>query len=119
MNTTKRIVVRFSISNMHKEHKIKGNAVELCLLTQKWTVLALDLPFLLQKYGADGYDEIFLSTRSIQMCSTLNVRNIFTSDNIYRPDFMEPEAALKLPKGVGWHTRYRWNWVKVHHRQKI
>ncbi len=113
VNTTKRNVVRFSISNMHKEHKIKGNAVELpCLLTQKWTVLALDLPFLLQKYGADGYDETsFLSTRSIQMCSTLNVRNIFTSDNIYRPDFMEPEMALKLPKGVGWHTRYRWNWV--------
>ena len=85
VNTTKRNVVRFSISNMHKEHKIKGNAVELpCLLTQKWTVLALDLPFLLQKYGADGYDETsFLSTRSIQMCSTLNVRNIFTSDNIY------------------------------------
>ena len=19
--------------------------------------------------------------------------------------------AFKLPKGVGWHTRYRWNWV--------
>lgn len=113
INTTKRTVVRFSISNMHKEHKIKGNAVELpCLLTQKWTVLALDLPLLLEKYGADGYDASnFLSTKSIQLCSTLNVRNIFTSDNIYRPDFMEPEMAFKLPKGVGWHTRYRWSWV--------
>jgi WD40 repeat protein len=113
VNTTKRTVVRFSFSNMHKEHKIKGNAVEIpCLLTQKWTVLSIDLPELLSKYGADGYDEgTFLSLKSVQMCSTINVRNIFTSDTVYRPDDLPLEMGLKLPKGVSWSSRYRWTWV--------
>jgi WD40 repeat protein len=113
VNTTKRSVVRFSFSSMHKQTKVKGNSVEIpLLLTQKWTVLGLDLPHLLAQFAADGYDETtFLSVKSVQMCSTMNVRNIFTSDTIYRPDDLPIDMGLKLPKDVAWSSRYRWLWL--------
>ena len=44
-----------------------------------WLLLAMDLPSLLAAAGRTGFQEV----RGLQLCATLSVRTVFTSDLAY------------------------------------
>ena len=91
INTTDKQVYRFSFgpSSVFKEVHTRGHSVRIPVrLSKKWTTLALDLPALLAQHaGGPGVKaDHFLSLKRIQICANLDVRNVFTSDEIYRMD---------------------------------
>jgi WD40 repeat protein len=116
VNTTDKQVVRFSFgpTSVFKELHTRGHSVRVPVrLSKKWTTLALDLPGLLsQRDGGPGLKrDNFLSLKSIQICANLDVRNVFTSDEIYRMDNEPKPMSMPVPKASSWNQEYRWTWL--------
>ncbi|XP_010000960.1 PREDICTED: WD repeat-containing protein 90 [Chaetura pelagica] len=85
----------------------------------RWTCLVLDLPSILSLYLGRCYSHL----KGIKLCSSLLVKNLFTSDLLFHPGVtfsearegdlachglapMPREMAFPVPKGQKWHDLY-------------
>ncbi|XP_013393034.1 WD repeat-containing protein 90-like [Lingula anatina] len=140
------LVVRISFSNLFKEFKATSTWLQfpfVCTATKgsihaqtavgtkdrdksgpapmssRWTMLCLDLQYVLSIYLNRRYSYI----KSIKLCANMLVKNIFTSDSEYQPGLTLDEAkrtglmlqginpvpremAFLLPRGRNWHDLY-------------
>ena len=100
-------VMRVSLSNIFKETKATSAGIQVALhLSEKWSVVVLSVPGLLEHF----YPGTFLShtLRSFTLCSSMYVRGVFTSDNLYTPQSLPREMALKIGKDQRWTEVYDW-----------
>ncbi|XP_051487835.1 WD repeat-containing protein 90 isoform X1 [Apus apus] len=85
----------------------------------RWTCLVLDLPSILSLYLSRRYSHL----KGVKLCSSLLVKNLFTSDLLFHPGVTSSEArqgdlachgltpmpremAFPVPKGQKWHDLY-------------
>ena len=114
VNTTNKFKLSFSLSNMHRKAAVRGHTslVPFNFSNRKWMVVAIDIPSLISKYGPPGFDEShYLSIRSVQVCAEMNVRNLFTSDNMYDPETIPKELAFPVRPSQSWEELYGWKWL--------
>ncbi|XP_069875939.1 WD repeat-containing protein 90-like isoform X1 [Dipodomys merriami] len=125
-------VIRVSFSNLFKEFKSSATWLQFPFLFQartsdrdtagiappgaRWTCLQLDLRDILLVYLSRRYGHL----KSIRLCASLLVRNLYTSDLCFDPAITIPEArraklpvtpvpremAFPVPKGESWHDHY-------------
>lgn len=139
------LVVRLSFSNLFKEFKStstwlqfpfvcpagKGSVERITAKTarkdlhgpapqsSKWTLLLLDLQYILSMYLNCKYKYV----KSMRLCANMYVKNVFTSDMQYEPDIslqdardmgllvqgiapLPREMNFKVPKGERWLDMY-------------
>ncbi|XP_037588185.1 WD repeat-containing protein 90 [Cebus imitator] len=123
-------VIRLSFSNLFKEFKstatwlqfpfiletktLQRDRVGLATAGPRWTCLQLDLQDILMVYLNRRYSHL----KSVRLCASLLVRNLYTSDLCFEPAVTGPqgtklpltpmprEMAFPVPKGESWHDRY-------------
>ncbi|OBS82697.1 hypothetical protein A6R68_23340 [Neotoma lepida] len=126
-------VIRVSFSNLFKEFKSsatwlqfpfvfetktprRGDLAGVAPADVRWTCLQLDLHGILMSYLNRHYGHL----KSIRLCASLLVRNLYTSDLCFDPAVTVTEAqrtklpvnpvpremAFPVPKGESWHDHY-------------
>ncbi|XP_033696468.1 WD repeat-containing protein 90 isoform X12 [Tursiops truncatus] len=122
-------VVRVSFSNFFKEFKSTATWLQFPFICEtgtprkgvgspgaRWTCLQLDLHDILLVYLNRRYSHL----KSIRLCASLLVRNLYTSDLCFDPAVTVAEArcaklpitpipremAFPVPKGESWHDHY-------------
>ncbi|XP_042639154.1 WD repeat-containing protein 90 [Orycteropus afer afer] len=125
-------VVRMSFSNLFKEFKSTATWLQFPFIWEarlsrpdqagaappgtRWTCLQLDLQAILLTYLNRCYRHL----RSVRLCASLLVRNLYTSDLCFDPAVtvtearrdklavtpMPREMAFPVPKGDRWHDHY-------------
>jgi len=75
-------------------------------LSDRWTVLALDMKALVQTH----LDKVFKCIRGIITCSNMSFKNAYTSDNIYSPESLAKDMYMPVHKGSYWLDQYDWQW---------
>ncbi len=111
---------RISLSNLYKEVECPNDftihfPVEL---DNQWTILVTDVYSVLSNTGLfehnpDGKFDLAssFSMKSIQLCSSMNVRGVFTSDNLYSWNTLPGEMSFRAPTGVdlrSWEASFAW-----------
>ncbi|KAL9642518.1 hypothetical protein ABK040_011085 [Willaertia magna] len=109
INTKDELCMRFSFSNIYKQVKKTHSVVFIPIenLSDKWTVLSLDLKELVKKH----LDKVYKCIRGVVVCSNLSLKNVFTSDNIYSSNNIPRDFFLPTHKGEEWNNVYDWIWV--------
>lgn len=106
VNTGNEEVLRMTLSNLFKSNK-QANALQLALsLSEKWTVVVLDIQALVKAYGGRHLHSHTL--RSLTLCSNLFVRGVYTSDLQYTPETLPKEMAFKCTREQNWRSLYEW-----------
>jgi WD40 repeat protein len=106
VKTNSEEVLRLSVSNLFKSHKLV-NALQLSLnLTDRWTVVVLDIPALVRTYAGSHLHSH--SLRSLTLCSNLFVRGVYTSDVLYSPNTLPRELSFKCTREQNWLSLYDW-----------
>ncbi|KAL4455065.1 hypothetical protein ABPG74_006447 [Tetrahymena malaccensis] len=109
-------ITRFSISNMFDQYKVVGNSnLQIPYPSDapvKWTVMVLDIQYHLENFGLFQHTDIsnfanIHQLRSIQLCSTLSIRGVFTSDVCYSVKNLPKELDFKPPKDRQWSGTYQ------------
>ena len=79
------------------------------LALNKWTVLVFDALHLLSenKVFAAGQAQKF-ALRSFQVCATVALRGIYTSDILYTVTSLPKAMKFKPPKDSDWFKEYAW-----------
>ncbi|CAH6786585.1 Wdr90 [Phodopus roborovskii] len=122
-------VIRVSFSNLFKEFKSSATWLQFPFVFEtksprrgvappnaRWTYLQLDLHDILIFYLSRHYGHL----KSIRLCASLLVRNLYTSDLCFDPAVTVTEArrvklpvnpvpremAFPVPKGERWHDHY-------------
>lgn len=125
-------VIRVSFSNLFKEFKSSATWLQFPFVFEtktarrdlagvappraRWTCLHLDLRDILMFYLSRHYSHL----KSIRLCASLLVRNLYTSDLCFDPAVtvtearraklsvspMPREMAFPVPKGESWHDHY-------------
>ncbi|KAL1779312.1 WD repeat-containing protein 90 [Sigmodon hispidus] len=125
-------VIRVSFSNLFKEFKSSATWLQFPFVFEtktprkdlagvappnaRWTCLQLDLRDILLFYLGRHYGHL----KSIRLCASLLVRNLYTSDLCFDPAVTVTEArraklpvnpvpremAFPVPKGESWHDHY-------------
>ncbi|XP_060141563.1 WD repeat-containing protein 90 isoform X6 [Globicephala melas] len=122
-------VIRVSFSNFFKEFKSTAPWLQFPFICEtgtprkgvgspgaRWTCLQLDLHDILLVYLNRRYSHL----KSIRLCASLLVRNLYTSDLCFDPAVTVAEArcaklpitpipremAFPVPKGESWHDHY-------------
>ncbi|XP_048188254.1 WD repeat-containing protein 90 isoform X2 [Perognathus longimembris pacificus] len=122
-------VIRVSFSNLFKEFKSSATWLQFPFIFQartsdrgvappgtRWTCLQLDLCDILLVYLSRRYGHL----KSVRLCASLLVRNLYTSDLCFDPAVTITEArraklsvtpipremAFPVPKGESWHDHY-------------
>ncbi|KAM9059484.1 WD repeat-containing protein 90 isoform 4-T6 [Megaptera novaeangliae] len=122
-------VIRVSFSNFFKEFKSTATWLQFPFICEtgtprkgvgspgaRWTCLQLDLHDILLVYLNRRYSQL----KSIRLCASLLVRNLYTSDLCFDPAVTVAEArraklpitpipremAFPVPKGESWHDHY-------------
>ncbi|XP_028710456.1 WD repeat-containing protein 90 isoform X2 [Peromyscus leucopus] len=125
-------VIRVSFSNLFKEFKSSATWLQFPFVFEtktsrrdlagvappdvRWTCLQLDLHDILMFYLNRHYGHL----KSIRLCASLLVRNLYTSDLCFDPAVTVTEArraklpvnpvpremAFPVPKGESWHDHY-------------
>nr|XP_015297799.1 PREDICTED: WD repeat-containing protein 90 isoform X1 [Macaca fascicularis] len=123
-------VIRVSFSNLFKEFKSTATRLQFPFVLEartpqrdlvglvphgaRWTFLQLDLQDILLVYLNRRYGHL----KSVRLCASLLVRNLYTSDLCFEPAIsgapwaklpvtpMPREMAFPVPKGESWHDRY-------------
>lgn len=100
---------------MEKDYTVSGgNTLKIPFVTNGrnlWTVACIDIEHHLENFGLfskgviKNYSGIH-TIRSIQVCSNLNVRGIYTSSNIYDWETLPKEMSFKMVKGGRWEDNY-------------
>jgi len=105
-------LTKISLSNIYKDFKnVNGSSLQIPLQIQpeRWTIVAINVGKLLEDnsiYVPNQPHSFFL--RSLQLCSTVNVRGVFTSDIEYQVNTLPKDLAFKLPKDSDWFSHYNW-----------
>ncbi|XP_028616643.1 WD repeat-containing protein 90 [Grammomys surdaster] len=129
-------VIRVSFSNLFKEFKSSATWLQFPFAFEtktprrdlagiappraRWTCLQVDLRDTLMFYLSRHYGHL----KSIRLCASLLVRNLYTSDLCFDPvvtvtearraklsvNPMPREMAFPVPKGESWHDRYIHIW---------
>ncbi|KRX04875.1 WD40-repeat-containing domain [Pseudocohnilembus persalinus] len=109
--------IRFNISNMYDEYKkTTGNVLQIPFpksAPQKWTIMVIDVAYHLESFGLFDNTKInqfqgIHQLKSIQICSQVLIRNIYTSDNIYKIQTLPREMNFKIPPpGQTWSQTYQ------------
>jgi hypothetical protein len=74
--------------------------------------LILDVEYFLGNFGLlphklyTSFKDIHV-LKSLQLCSTMSIRGIFTSAQLYDWDTMPKQMMFKLPKGAKWSDVYQ------------
>ena len=74
-------------------------------LGRQWSVLAIDLPAMLQLHVDPPKGQqppSFASLRGLTFCSHLKVRGAFTSDNAYTPETLPREMSFSTAAKTKW-----------------
>ncbi|XP_011890651.1 PREDICTED: WD repeat-containing protein 90 isoform X4 [Cercocebus atys] len=123
-------VIRVSFSNLFKEFKSTATRLQFPFVLEartpqrdlvglvphgaRWTFLQLDLQDILLVHLNRRYGHL----KSVRLCASLLVRNLYTSDLCFEPAIsgapwaklpvtsMPREMAFPVPKGESWHDRY-------------
>ncbi|OQR87720.1 WD repeat-containing protein 90 [Achlya hypogyna] len=117
--TQKRSVLRISFSTIYTAVRSMGVNLRVPLvLSDKWTVLAIDMHRVLAWHTCVAYNrEGYACVKSLQICCSMNIRGVFTSDIIYMPETLPKGMELPLLKTPGnvisdaWNTVYDWVWL--------
>ena len=91
--------VRISVSNLFKEMKSHNDAVQIpCVPVQKWTVLLIEIPAVLQKISESLGEH---TLKSFTLSANQTVRGVFTSDILYSLNDQKkcPSSAGKTSNG--------------------
>ncbi|KAM6166359.1 WD repeat-containing protein 90 [Erethizon dorsatum] len=129
-------VIRVSFSNLFKEFKSSATWLQFPFVFEtrtprrdlaemtppgaRWTFLQLDLHDILLVYLSRCYGHL----KSVRLCASLLVRNLYTSDLSFDPAVTVTEAqrtklpitpvpremAFPVPKGESWHDHYIHIW---------
>eukprot|EP00770_Monocercomonoides_exilis_P010632 MONOS_10580.1-p1 / transcript=MONOS_10580.1 / gene=MONOS_10580 / organism=Monocercomonoides_exilis_PA203 / gene_product=unspecified product / transcript_product=unspecified product / location=Mono_scaffold00486:28719-29985(-) / protein_length=373 / sequence_SO=supercontig / SO=protein_coding / is_pseudo=false len=79
-------------------------SLPIMLRQERWTVICLDLVEISKMYFSRMYSQM----KSLQLCSTIFVGGIFTSDNKYTPQTLPFEFLLRVPEKKSFHDVYEW-----------
>ncbi|XP_025111591.1 WD repeat-containing protein 90-like isoform X3 [Pomacea canaliculata] len=135
------LVVRLSFSNLFKEFKSTATWLQFPFLcnpakdsvaffaavgarehigpapsSTRWTVLCLDLQYILSTYLSRRYSYV----RSIRLCANMLVKNVFTSDIVYDPDISMADAKKRggnvspLPRDFGFPVQKGETWHDIY-----
>ena len=109
-------LTKISLSSIYKEFKNAPSSNSMQIPVQlepaKWTVLCINVKQLLEQNGLirAGFPEhekpFYL--RSLQICSMINVRGVYTTDLAYNVGCMPEEIRFRLPKEADWFAHYNW-----------
>lgn len=96
-------LTKISLSTIYKEFKnINGSSLQIPLNIQpdKWTVVCIDIGQLLTDNNIfiAGQKQQSFFLRSFQICSTANVRGVYTSDIGYQVHSLHKDLQFKVPK---------------------
>ena len=105
-------LTKVSLSTIYKEFKnINGSSLQIPLdiPPNKWTVVCINIAKLLEdnKIFLPGQNQVFY-LRSFQICSTVNVRGVYTSDIAYQVHSLHKDMQFKIPKDQDWFSQYNW-----------
>lgn len=100
-------VIRISFSNIFKEQKsCSGTSIQIPLtLEPVWTILHIQGFNILHDAGifsSSSTDKKFF-LRSVQMCSNIWIKGIYTSDIAYNVQSFPKEVHLKSKSKEQWH----------------
>ncbi|KAF0688280.1 Aste57867_20150 [Aphanomyces stellatus] len=118
--TMKKSMLRFTFSSIYSSTRSMGVNLRIPLmLTDKWTVLALDMYQLLDLHTSVSYNrEGYAALKAISLCSSMFVRGIYTSDILYLPETLPKSMQFPLVKpadGIqasnSWDVVYDWRWL--------
>ncbi|ETV95593.1 hypothetical protein H310_11027 [Aphanomyces invadans] len=121
VSTKKKTTLRLTFSTMYSNVRSMGINLRVPLtLTDKWTVVALDMLQLLDLHTSASYNrEGFDALKTIVLCSSMYVRGVYTSDILYIPETLPKAMKFPLVKpmegGVQttntWDATYDWRWL--------
>ncbi|KAK9866441.1 hypothetical protein WJX84_003773 [Apatococcus fuscideae] len=98
--------IRISVSNLFQTDtkKLKQGSIQVAFAPNErgWMLLGLDLPSLLAAAGRTGFQEV----RGLQLCATLSVRTVFTSDLAYSKEALP--KAMQIPGEKGQAIQLLW-----------
>ncbi|CAD8163025.1 unnamed protein product [Paramecium octaurelia] len=108
-------LIKLTVSNMYDVHKVQQSQLLIPYpknAPNKWTILILDVEYFLGNFGllpSSLYKSFkgIHSLKSFQICSSMNIRGIYTSDNLYDWDTMPKQMLFKLAKGQKWTEEYQ------------
>jgi len=90
---------RISLSNMYTEEKVSYHSLQVPLVLSGWAVVCLHVPSALALCRRLPTHAFVL--RSVQLCASIVVRNVFTSDNRYTLDTLPRDMRMDLQQGCG------------------
>lgn len=95
--------LRITLSNMFSEVKLSYRTLQCpCNLADKWTVVCLHVPSVLTMFAKSTTRAYVL--KSVQVCATVSVRNLYTSDIQYTPGSMPRDMMLDQNDQFDWIT---------------
>jgi len=102
--TASGLSIRFSFSNMFSEFKSIGRVLKIPMgwVGQRFCIVALDLKGVLEHWTS----YTFYALKSVQLCSMLIFRAMFTSDIMYGPENLPREMAWPVSKDQNWFDLY-------------
>ena len=110
--------LRVSLSNLFKETKLTNAGLQIsCHLSEKWTVVVLDLKSLFENFIGSHISAHVL--KSLTVCSTLFVKGVYTSDNLYQSGNLPKEMSFKLIRNQNWNDFYDWVVVTAEVKEKV
>ncbi|CAG9336068.1 unnamed protein product [Blepharisma stoltei] len=106
-NTGTKEILRISLSNLFKESKIISSGLQLaCHLSDKWTIILLDIKALLWQHFGNLYRKFTL--KSFNLCSSMIIRGVFTSDILYTQNNLPRDMSFKTDRNKAWNELYDW-----------
>uniref|UniRef100_A0A7S2SIF6 CFA20 domain-containing protein n=1 Tax=Mucochytrium quahogii TaxID=96639 RepID=A0A7S2SIF6_9STRA len=96
-------VTRLTVSNIYRAFRRKGNVIQVPVnLSDEWYTVALDIPYLLDKYKDHNHTSKYWCLKGLMICSNVYVRNLYTSDFAYLNAHEDNESALldAFPKQI-------------------
>ena len=99
VRTTSRKVIQLSFSGLYRDFKFAGSVarIPLRLPASRWTVVCFDLPLILEAVTRGEYTaEYFDVLKSVMLCATMTVRNVYTSHILYNPEVLRATACYRV-----------------------
>jgi hypothetical protein len=117
--------IKLSFSNLYKSVKvISETTIQIPFKENlnRWAIVLIDAKAMIRElliFSQEGKKEKYIMNipdekhldielESIQICSKLFVRGIYTSDNLYNVKTLPREIAFRLAKGEEFEKSYSW-----------
>lgn len=81
-----------------------------------WNIVCIDIEHHLENFGLfskgviKNYSNVHM-IKGIQICANLNIRGIYTSDNVYDWENLPKEMSFKMVKGGRWEDNYNFLYI--------